>query len=222
MKSHIAMQVLESLVWVIAGNWMASESLSAATIPAADPRLDMVRVLQAMGPHPSLGEQAQVFGRLVGTWDGEYTSISKDGKSTHDSGEWIFGWILDGRAMQDVLIFNAPARDKERYVGTTVRYFDPKTTTWSVTYIDPENNRVSTLTGGAVAGDRIELRGPLDPGKEARWRFDDIRSDSWVFRGEISYDGGKTWKLRAEYHMKRHAEDPISNGAHRGGVGPGL
>ncbi len=37
--------------------------------------------------HPSLGDQAKVFGRFVGTWDGEYTEFSKDGNATHSSGE---------------------------------------------------------------------------------------------------------------------------------------
>src|SRR5580700_6345917 len=119
---------------------------------AADPRLDMVRALQATGPHPSLGDQAKVFGRLVGTWDGEYTMFSKDGKTTQSSGEWIFGWVMDGRAMQDLFIIHPSAARKERYIGTTLRNFDPKSETWNATFIDPETGGVQTLSGGA-AGD---------------------------------------------------------------------
>jgi hypothetical protein len=75
----------------------------AGNATATDPRLDMVTALQAMGPHPSLGDQAKVFGRLVGTWDVEYTDFSKNGKVTHRSGEFLVGWVMEGRAIQDFL-----------------------------------------------------------------------------------------------------------------------
>ena len=166
-------------------------------------RLDMVAGLEALGPHPSLGEQAQVFGRFVGIWDGEYTEFSKDGKTTHSSGEWIFGWVMDGRAIQDLFIIHPSAARKEKYIGTTLRYFDPKSGTWSVTFVDPENGSVATLTGGAVEDGRIVLHSQNKDGKETRWSFDEIRPDSWVFRDEETSDGGKTWRLREEDHMKR-------------------
>ena len=156
-----------------------------------------------MGPHPSLGEQAQVFGRFVGIWDGEYTEYSQDGKTTHSSGEWIFGWVMDGRAIQDLFIIHPSAARKERYIGTTLRYFEPKSGTWHVTFVDPQNGSVTTLTGGAAQDGRIVLHGQSKDGKETRWSIDAIRPDSWVFRDEETSDGGKTWRLREEDHMKR-------------------
>jgi hypothetical protein len=195
--------------------WWANPSISSAaptekarTAPASDPRLDMVTALQAIGPHPSLGDRAKVFGRLVGTWNGEYTEFSKDGKETRSSGEWIFGWVMDGRAIQDLFIIHPSAARKERYIGTTLRYFDPKSGTWSVTFVDPENGAVETLTGGAVGDDRIVLLSHDEDGKERRWSLEDIRPDSWVFRDEGTHDGGKTWRLREEDHMKRRAAAP--------------
>jgi hypothetical protein len=163
-----------------------------------------------MGPHPSLGDQAKVFGRFVGTWDGEYIEFSKDGKETRSSGEWIFAWVMDGRAIQDLFVIHPSAARKERFIGTTLRYFDPKSRTWSVTFIDPENGAVETLTGSAVGDDRIELlsQNQNTDGKETRWSFDDIRPDSWVFRDEETRDGGKTWRLREIDHMKRRGAAP--------------
>jgi hypothetical protein len=199
-------------VWLLASGflvWTGLDIRGAATTgrdttaPATDPRLDMVAALQAMGPHPSLGEQAKVFGRFVGVWDGEYTEFSRDGKETRSSGEWTFGWVMDGRAIQDLFIIHPSATRKERFIGTTVRYFDPKSGTWSVTFIDPENGAVETLTGGAVRDDRIVLLSQDEDGKESRWSFDDVRPDSWVFRDEETRDSGKTWRLRELDHMKR-------------------
>src|SRR3984893_6244056 len=205
MKRHYPVWLLISglLVWSSLGISDAAATGRDATTPATDPRLDMVAGLQAMGPHPSLGEQAQVFGRFVGIWDGEYTEFSKDGKTTHSSGEWIFGWVMDGRAIQDLFIIHPSAARKEKYIGTSLVYFGPDFGTWSVTFVDPENGSVATLTGGAVEDGRIVLHSQNKDGKETRWSFDEIRPDSWVFRDEETSDGGKTWRLREEDHMKR-------------------
>jgi hypothetical protein len=180
----------------------------AANAPTTDPRFDMVTALRAMGPHPSLGDQAKDFGRFVGTWDGEYNEFSKDGKTARSSGEWIFGWVMDGRAIQDLFIIHPSEAHKEGFIGTTLRYFDPKSRTWSVSFIDPEDDVVETLTGGAVGDDRIVLLSPNMDGKESRWSFEDIRPDSWIFRDERSSDGGKTWRLREVDHLKRRGEAP--------------
>jgi hypothetical protein len=197
------------LVWTGLGISDVAATGSDATPPSSDSRLNMVAGLQAMGPHPSLGEQAQVFGRFVGIWDGEYTEFSKDGKATHSSGEWIFGWVMDGRAIQDLFIVHPSAQRKERHVGTTLRYFEPESATWRVTFIDPQNGSSATLTGGAVEDGRIVLHSPNEDGKETRWSFDEIRADSWVFRDEVTSDGGKTWRLREEDHMKRRVQPAV-------------
>jgi hypothetical protein len=189
-----------SAVWLLAWGFLASTSSGTA-----DPRSDMVAALQAPGPHPSLSGQANVFGRLVGAWDGEYTEFAKDGSATHSSGEWIFGWVLEGRALQDVFIIHPSAAHKEGFIGTTLRFFDPKSGAWNVTFVDPQDNWVATLTGGAVAQDRIVLRNHSADGRENRWSFEAIRPDSWVFRDEETLDGGKTWRLLEEDHMKRRA-----------------
>jgi hypothetical protein len=206
-------------VWLLAAGflwWAGFSNRSAAAAekgqnaPAADPRLDMVTVLQARGPHSSLGDQAKDFGRFVGTWDGEYNEFSKDGKATHSSGEWIFGWVMDGRAIQDLFIIHPSTAHKEGFIGTTLRYFDPKSGTWSVTFIDPENGAVETLKGGALGDDRIVLLSQNTDGKMSRWSFEDIRPDSWVFRDERSSDGGKTWRLLEVDHLKRRGEAPVA------------
>jgi hypothetical protein len=205
-----AVRLLASVVllWVSLGITSAAATGKAENAPATDPRLDMVTALQATGPHPSLGDQAKDFGRFVGTWDGEYNEFSKDGKATRSSGEWIFGWVMDGRAIQDLFIIHPSAAHKEGFIGTTLRYFDPKSGTWSVTFIDPENGAVETLTGIAVGDDRIMLLSQNTDGKQSRWSFDDIRPDSWIFRDERSGDGGKTWQLQEEDHMKRRGVAP--------------
>jgi len=63
-------------VWLLASVIFSGASFSvrgatatgkARNGPTTDPRLDMVTTLQGMRPHPSLGDQAKVSGRFVGT-----------------------------------------------------------------------------------------------------------------------------------------------------------
>jgi hypothetical protein len=185
---------------------VAAATEKAGDTMARDSRFEMVAALEARGPHPSLGERASVLNRLVGAWDVEYTDFSKDGKVTHRSGELLFGWILDGRGMQDFWIVDPSGAGKDREVYTDLLYFDPKSRTWSTVFIDPQVGSVATFTGGAVGDDRIVLDShDLVPRETRRWSYNDIRPDSMVYRDEASSDGGKTWTLKSEYHMKRRA-----------------
>jgi len=168
----------------------------------ADPSQQMVAVLSARGPHASLGDQARTFDRFVGTWDCDFGFYLEDGSVRHSPGELEFGWVLDGRALQDLWITYPKEGDKERVMGTSIRFFDAKSKTWRVVFVSPKYGAVLTVQGG-VEGDRIVLRGQDVDGGQLRWSFNDIKDDSFTWRGEKSRDGGKTWKLEEEHHMKR-------------------
>ena len=86
---------------------------TAGSTPVTDPRFAMITALQATGPHPSLRDHASVLGRLVGTWDVEYMDIGKDGRAMHRSGELLVGWVMDGRAIQDLFIVDPSAARKD-------------------------------------------------------------------------------------------------------------
>jgi hypothetical protein len=173
-----------------------------------DPREAMVKALSASGPHPSLGEEGRVFDRFVGAWDCDYTFFAEDGGVKHASGELKFGWVLDGRAVQDIWITYPEDPSKERDIGTSVRFFDPKSKMWRVLFVNPAYGSSITVQGGAE-GDRIVLRGVNVEGSMLRWSFNEIKTDSFIWRGEKSRDGGKTWRLREEHHMRRrNGADP--------------
>ena len=175
-----------------------------------DPRRDMITTLEARGPHASLGDQAKTFDRFVGTWDCDYATFKEDGATEHAEGEVVFGWVLDGRAVQDIWTWIEKDSTGERKLGTTVRFFDPKIGKWRIIWIDPVSPAIKLLTGGAV-GDRIVLEGTADDGLRKRWSFSEIRNDSFIWRGEKSRDAGKTWRLTDEYHLKRRSAAPSQN-----------
>jgi hypothetical protein len=85
--------------------------LASGSIPARNreitqsARTELIQALAAEGPHASLGDAAAVFDRFVGTWDLTCDRYAADGTLTKSAGVWHFGWIVDGRMMQDVIFF---------------------------------------------------------------------------------------------------------------------
>ena len=183
------------------GHWITVTALAAGVLHAADTQREMISALPAAGPNPSLGSEAKVWDQFVGTWDCDYTFHAEDGTVTRAKGELLFGWIIDGRAVQDIWITYPQSSGEEREIGTSLRFFDPKSGLWRVVFILPTLNILTTVEGRAQ-GDRIVLEGEAN-GKRRRWSFNDITPTSFVWRGESSRDGGKTWRLVEEHHMKR-------------------
>ena len=176
----------------------------AAGKDSLPPREAMIRALGAPGPNPSLGEEAQTFDRLIGTWDADFSFRRDDGTVFHKKGELLFGWIMEGRAVQDLWIGYPTAENKERTIGTTIRFFDTALKQWRIVFINPQFNYVIATQGGRE-GDRIVLRGLDSDGLPIRWTFSEIQPDSFHWQGEKSKDGGKTWKVEEDHHMKRRS-----------------
>ena len=101
-------------------------TLASGSIPAGngeittDARNEMIHALSAAGPHESLGDAAAVFDGLVGTWDLICDRYAADGTHTTSAGVWRFGWIVDGRMMQDVIYFFPEERPVERVASNAV------------------------------------------------------------------------------------------------------
>jgi hypothetical protein len=181
---------------------MLAAGAIASGVPAT--RAAMITALGAAHPNPSMGDEARTFDRLVGTWDCDFSFRSAGGSFRHKRGELLVGWILDGRAVQDIWITYPAEDEKERKIGTTVRFFDTALKQWRVVFLNPQFNYIVTVQGGVV-GDRIVLTGVDADGARIRWSFNDIQPDSFVWRGETSRDGGTTWLLEEEHHMKRRS-----------------
>jgi hypothetical protein len=167
---------------------------------------DMTQFLAAARPNGSIGHGAEVFDHFVGHWELDCTYFDAEGGVRRTAGEWHFGWILGGLAMQDVLYFYPPGQRPNHPAnlrgGTTVRVFDATTKQWTVTWNNAAAGWAITLHGGAV-GDRIVLMGVDIDGSALRWSFNDISADQFLWRGEISKDDGTTWRLEQEMTVRR-------------------
>jgi len=169
-----------------------------------DAREAMVTTLASTNPNPALGDEAQTFDRLVGVWDADFSFPKDDGTVSHKKGEILFGWVMDGHAIQDLWIGYPTPEKKERTIGTTFRFFDTKSKQWRIVFVNPQYNYMVTAEGGRE-GDRIVLRGKDSDGLPFRWTFSGIKPDSFHWQGEKSRDGGKTWKLEEDHHMRRRS-----------------
>jgi hypothetical protein len=202
-------EILRTVLGVGFGLIAATAGLARGASPSF--RTAMIRVLGSATANPSLGDEAQTFDRLVGTWDADFTFHRDDGSVFRKQGELRFGWVMDGHAIQDLWIGYPTGDQKERTIGTTFRFFDTKLRQWRIVFINPQFNYVVTTQGGRE-GDRVVLRGADTDGSPIRWTFRDITPDSFHWQGEKSHDGGKTWRLEEDHHMKRRAE-AVSAGA---------
>src|SRR5947208_1450456 len=95
-------------------------------------KVDFHTVLGAPGRSPEIPESADIYGWLAGSWELEvlrYKTV--DISALHLKGEAHFGWVLEGRAVQDVWIMprcperTATTEKTNNMYGTTLRVWDP-------------------------------------------------------------------------------------------------
>jgi hypothetical protein len=167
-------------------------------------------VLVAAGPNAEHAEALMLFGQFVGAWDVDWAAFDADGaQSAAERGEWVFGWVLEGRAVQDVWI--VPRRSLREgsnagvgEYGTTIRFYDPRLDAWLVTWSGPLNGARRTLVA-RPSGDEIVQFGRTDDGHPMRWIFSAISEESFIWRSLSSTDGERTWRLREEMHVRRRS-----------------
>jgi hypothetical protein len=156
----------------------------------------MLELLAADGPHPDHAEALMLFGQFSGAWDMEGWQRAPNGSQVPQRGEWHFGWVLGGRAIQDVLV--VPGVEH----GTTVRFYDPDADQWEITWITPPGRAVRRLQA-RPDGDEIVLEGTDPKGHRLRWTFTGIAPERFTWSGYASHDDGATWELVEEMRLTR-------------------
>jgi hypothetical protein len=154
--------------------------------------------LHSSSPAADRADKLKLYGRLIGRWTMDATVYRDDGTQHQGPGEIYFGWVLEGRAIQDVWILPGV------FYGTTLRVYDPGIDAWHVLWSDPLR-QVYTRQVGRAQGADIVQHGKNDASETVRWSFRDIRPDSFRWTGERSRDEGKIWQLQAEFFARRLA-----------------
>lgn len=171
-------------------------------------RSDFIAALDADGPLSELADKLALYGRFVGDWTFDATRWTDDGNVLSGRGEIHFGWVLEGRAIQDVWIL--PARDADpspslgdwTFFGTTLRLYDPDLDAWHILWGDARTRYLSRQLGHAEGGRIVQDGSDAFPGA-VRWSFNDISDDGFRWMAERSLDGGATWRREVEFLARR-------------------
>ncbi len=176
-------------------NWLALGLVILAT-PAAG------QVGQAEKPFPEEARRRLDYG--IGSWESKTESFGKDGeviRTTYSQTER--GFIIDDRVVEISGVM------KES--GMTFRaweYYDVRNGKYSLTSIDREG-RLMTMSGDL--GDEFSWASEpreIPDGSSFVMRFThyDIEPASFTALGEISRDGGKTWRAFTRQLLTRRSE----------------
>jgi hypothetical protein len=162
----------------------------------------------APGRSPEIPESADAYGWLVGSWELDVYDYNIDSAVRRSKGEVHFGWVLEGRAVQDVWIM--PPRSERtanlgktgNRCGTTLRVWDPSIEAWRVTWINPVTGSRDELIGRRSGNDVVQV-GTHSDGSPIRWIFTEITPESFHWLGESLNSDGKTWELEDEFRARR-------------------
>jgi len=164
--------------------------------------------LSATGPAADRAAKMDLYDRFIGSWELDVIEYRDDGSTRRRPGEWHFGWVLEGRAIQDVWILPSrgqrasdAAANSNRY-GTTLRIYHPNAGAWRIQWTEPAGQTYLSMIGTAAGDDIVQL-GRNAAGERTRWGFCQIEPDAFLWIGERSSDEGASWKRVVEFRARR-------------------
>ena len=160
---------------------------------------DFFKALTSENKNMKIPEEFNYFGKLIGSWKFNYAD---NNTSRMVKGEWHFAWILEGMAIQDVIILpsydtrDANPHPDDEY-GTTIRVYNSDTHTWDISYC---------YTGGIIRleaiklGDMIVLTN-IDNDKK-KWVFSKMENNNFHWQNVTVKDSGE-WHINADIYAER-------------------
>jgi hypothetical protein len=156
----------------------------------------LARKLLACGPMAEYGDAINLYGFLPGSWETDGVIHRPDGGRAEKRGEIHAGWILEGRAIQDVWML------ADSFYGTTLRIYDPSQNAWHIHWHDTIKQYYPRQIGKADGPDIVQL-GRAESGELLRWRFTEIQADSFHWIADVSSNEGASWKLQLDIFTRR-------------------
>lgn len=142
------------------------------------------------------------YGKLIGNWDILWVENEGTANERKVKGEWLFSWILDGTAVQDLFI--VPSRSERKInpqpdgeYGATIRIYNPNTHHWDIYYGCTGS---SFRLEGKKENESI-VQTEISEGK-MKWIISDITEDSFKWKKLICDDNG-VWNLEGLVYAKR-------------------
>ena len=158
---------------------------------------------------PQATAETHAFDSLLGKWN--FVQDLHNPQYPKAKGVWTFSRIGDG-----FMIFDEYRTDNGSggtvFLGETYRAYNPDTKTWSFRATQYASPRIGLKSGEWDAGTtRFENGDIIDEIPKAgavinRFRFYNIKRDSFSLAGETSKDGGKTWSNVTDIECVRAQE----------------
>jgi hypothetical protein len=154
----------------------------------------LIEALHTDQPAADRADRMGLYAWLIGRWGMDGIIHGEDAKR-RIRGEIHAGWVLEGRALQDVWILPGV------FYGTTLRVYDPGLDAWHILWSDPLRQYYTRQVGRARDKEIVQ-EGTNSEGMATRWSFVDITADSFHWLGERRVDTD-TWQLEAEFFVRR-------------------
>lgn len=145
-------------------------------------------VLMNDGKNSALPEELDYFGKLIGSWRIDYVD---NRTSCVIKGEWHFSWILEGMAIQDVIVL--PGFE----YGTTLRVFNPGTLAWDIAYC--YTGKIMRLEA-RKQDNKIVLTNIED--EKRKWVFVEIGDNHFHWQ-DITVKKGGSWHVDYDLYAER-------------------
>jgi hypothetical protein len=147
---------------------------------------------------PRSSEELSVFSFLIGKREGKGKTKLEDGKFAEYDVTWIGRYILGGTAIADEL--HGPAPDGSPYLGISLRQYDAQSRIWIIEYLNVPNSflrrQVNRESGSVHVSGRSVTVTSESPGVVVREHYQVENDNSFVYRLDVSNDGGKNWNER--------------------------
>ena len=145
-------------------------------------------------PNPKAPSETIQYTFMIGTWDCVIKSRLPDGSTREGTAVWKAHFILDGWAIQDEWVSHDES-GKPAFFGINIRSFNPVLKKWECRWLPAGTLQWKHFLSWKD-GETMVMEGEGEDQRGAfvdRNTFFDIESDSWSWRKDRSYDGGKTW-----------------------------
>ena len=149
---------------------------------------DFVEALTSERKNMLLPEEFNYFEKLIGSWAIDYIESNN---SISIKGEWHFSWVLEGMAIQDVIIL------PDYEYGTSLRIYNPDTHAWDVAY--GYTGKIIRLEA-KKQDDMIMLTFVND--ERRKWVFTNIENNRFHWENITVKDDGE-WDINAEIYAER-------------------
>jgi hypothetical protein len=181
--------------------------------PVSGPSPSFINALHADAPAADRADKMGLYGWLIGAWKMDVLVHMANDAECRGQGEAHFGWVLEGRAIQDVWITpprnsrggearSDPIAAAANFYGSTLRIYDPGCDAWHIFWLDPVKQFYSRMIGRA-AGKGIEQL-TVNETPQRRWRFSDITPNSFHWTADVDEGNDAVqWRRHIEFFARR-------------------